>query len=331
MALLLGFWICVVGLAAAPSSLAAALKIQALTLPNGTGRLVVKHGGAPWLWDACFPDRSNCRPFGSGQEVETRDASAGTVFRVRSQGRSGFSPEWRGRLIQIGEPTISGTIRINEFVSPVPGQWKGGWKSEYSEMQLAACLTATGESCTTLTHPYYLRECSSDSSFVLEERFEGAYLRVANRRVGASPPGRPAVALTSPYGGEVWGRRRDTAVAMLGPIAAPTRTYLGECGPPPPGNALIDAQGHALIDCPAGCRATLVASRKGREISISRMLPPRNALVVRPPTEMRLTSQAIRARLGAGRIRIAVKLNGETTAHRLVGVPGLHRHKHSGP
>jgi hypothetical protein len=318
IAISIGALVWLAGFGTAAVAGAAPLQIQALISPSGHGRLVVNNGEAPWVWEECAPDRSSCHPFGRGREIETKAASVGTVFRVRSHGATGVSPEWLGRLTATKRPRVDGIVRANEFVSPVPGQWKGGWEGEYSEMQLAACITAEAEDCITLTDPFYLRSCASDASFALEERFVGRYLRVANRRVGAGPPARPFVAVTSPYGDEVWRRSRNTSIAMLGQIAATTQTYPGECGPPPSGSALIDERGRALVDCQGGCRAILVARRNGRQLQVSRTLPSRSALLVPPPTELGLSSHKIKARLGAGRINFAVSVNGKRAAQRSV-------------
>lgn len=321
--LLAGLSLWLAGLSAVPASSADALRMQALISPNGSGRLLVNNGAAPWIWSACAPDRLSCKPIEGGREIETKDARSGTVFRVESHGATGLSPEWRGRVTLVGKPTIDGVIRANEFVSPMPGQWVGGWRGEFSELQLSACATAAGQDCTTLSDPNYVRSCDVDASFALDEKFVGTYLRVANRRIGAGPLIRPAFAVTSPYGSDVWERKRNTSVVVVGQIAVPARAYPGECGSPPPGTALIDEQGHALVDCQGGCRTALVASREGHQVRISRTLPSRSALIVPPPAELRLASRTIRARLGVGRVRFVVKINGKTAAQRflLIGKP----------
>jgi len=326
---LVGVSVWAAGLSAAPAGAADVLRVQALVSPNGSGRLLVNNGAAPWIWEACAPDRSSCKPFGRGREIKTKGAPSRTVFRVKSHDATGLSPEWHGRLTPVRKPTIGGIIRAHEFVSPIPGQWVGGWKGEFSELQLSACATATGKDCTTLTDPHYVRSCAADASFALGEKFVGAYLRVANRRIGVDRPIRPAFAVTSPYGGDVWEQKRNTSVAVLGQIAAPTQASLGECGPPPPGNALIDEQGHALVDCQGGCRTALVASRKGHQVQVSRTLPLRSALLVTPPAELRLTSRTIQTRLGAGKVHFVVKINGQTAAQRfvLIGNPPAARDK----
>jgi hypothetical protein len=185
-------------------------------------------------------------------------------------------------------------------------------------MQLSACATATGLSCITLTDPRYPRNCAAEASFALEERFAGTYLRVANRRVGAGPLSRTAIAVTSPYGDEVWSPSRNTAVFIAGQIAPPINAYPGECGPPPPGKAVIDAQGSALVDCQGGCQATLIASGKGKRLQVTGSLSPRDSLLVKPPVELRVPKRKIQARLAPGRVQFAVKIDGKQVAQRTV-------------
>jgi hypothetical protein len=292
------------------------LRVQALITPTGAGRLLVNNGSAPWSWEACH--RRGCKPFGGGREIQTKGAPAGTVFRVESHGDGGLSPEWGGRLTQVEQPGVDGVIRANEFVGPLPGQWRGGWKGEFSEMQLSACATATGGDCITLTDPRYPRTCGGSASFALDEKFVGSYLRVADRRVGAGPLFRTAMAVTSPYGGEVWAPSRNTAVCIAGQIAAPTGAYPGECGPPPPGRAAIDPRGHAFVDCQGGCRAALIAVQEGGRIRVTRTLPSRDALLVTPPVELRVPKRTIKTRLGTGRVQFAVEIDGKRVARRTV-------------
>lgn len=290
------------------------LRVQALIAPSGSGRLLVNNGSAPWSWEAC--NRSGCKPFAGGREIQTRGASAGTVFRVESHGDAGLSPEWRGRLTQIEPPGVDGVIRANDFVSPIPARWRGGWEGEFSETQLSACVTASGEDCTTLTDPSFPRSCAKDASFALDARFVGRFLRVANRRVGGGPLFRTAIAVTSPYGGEVWAGSRNTAVRIAGRIAAPTSAYIGECGPPPPGRAVIDQRGRAWVDCLSACRASLAASQNGVRLRVTRTLPSRSALLVTPPVMLRVPSRIIKARLGPGRVRLALEIDGKQVAQR---------------
>lgn len=148
---LVGASILVGGLSAAAAGSADALRMQALISPGGSGRLLVSNGAAPWVWEACAPDRSSCRPFGRGREIETRGVPSGTVFQVESHGAGGVSPGWRSRLTPTSKPTVDGIVRANEYVNPTSGRWIGGWKGEFSGLQLSTCATAAGKGCTTHT------------------------------------------------------------------------------------------------------------------------------------------------------------------------------------
>lgn len=301
-----------------PANAANHIKMQASVNSDGNGHLLANYGEAPWFWEACAPDLTSCVPFGKGREVGTMGASPGTVFRVESHGATGVSPEWRGRVKQMKPPSVSGFIRANEFVSPLPGRWAGGWKGEFSQMQLSACTAPEGQGCTTLTDLHYIRNCpSSSSSFALEARFTGYYLRVAEKRVGTGPPLEPAYGITSPNAGEVWGRSRITSVAILGQIAPAANPYSGECGPPPPGRASISRQGIAQIECPGGCRAALVGSRNGRQVRVKRSLPEHSVLIVPPPTDLRLPPRAL-TETGRGSIRLIVAIDGKRVAQRTI-------------
>lgn len=242
-------------------------------------------------------------------------ALPGTVFRVESHGAVGVSPEWRGRLKQVKPPSVEGIVRANEFVSPIPGRWSGGWEREFSRMQLSACVTPSGNDCTTLTDLHYARDCTQGASFVLDARFTGSYLRVADNRVGASPPMEFAYGISSPNAGTVLTGSRSTAVAVLGQIAPAAIPFPGECGPPPSGEASISSQGVAFVRCQGGCSAALIASRKERRTGVVRRLPEQNALIVAPAAEMRAPKAAL-AQLGPGSIRLVVAIDGRRAAQR---------------
>ncbi len=299
----------------APSS-AESIRMQALVNANGSGHLFVNTSPGPWSWEACTSDLTDCEPFGKGREIETGHAAPGTVFRVKSRESTGVSPEWRGRVTQIKAPRVHGPIRANEFISPMAGMWSGGWKGEYSALQLSACATSTGQGCTSLTDPHYVRDCAASASFVLDAKFVGSFLRVANRRLGAGPLFSPPYATSSPHGAEVWRSSRNTSVAVVGQISPAVNDHPGECGPPPPGRALLSRRGVAFIDCQGGCRAALIAKRNGRYIRVKRNLSPRNALLVTPPVELRAPVRTILARFGEGRVRLVVRINGKQVAQR---------------
>lgn len=297
------------------------LHMQARLDQDGSGRLYLNNARGPVSWEACAPDLTDCIPFRGGRQLETGNARPGTVFRAESNGAVGVSPEWLGRLKRLTPPMVSGIIRANEFVVPVPGKWRGGWKDGDSEMQLAACPTPTAVACTTLTDFHYLRPCPMSASVALDPRFAGSYLRVADWQIGPGPHLRPAYAVSSPYGGKVWRRNRITSVAIVGQIAAPVRASQGECGPPPRSRASISRLGVVTVECRAGCGFTLLAGRQGRRVRVERNLRAQHILEVLPPTELRLTRQQ-RALLGEGRVRMLVKIDGRRSAARTVPLNG---------
>lgn len=299
-----------------PSSVVSAdrIRMQILTDPDGYGRILINTAGGPWTWEACQPSLDRCVPFGRGREIDTKKAAPGTIFRVSGSGSSSLSPRWDGRVSRVRLPGAGGLVRGNEFVSPVGAVWRGGWKGEYSEFQLAACDSPTGVNCVSLTDPRYERECAARSAaIVLDPMYAGRYLRIADRRVGAGPLIRPASAVLSPNGDEIWGRDRATAVAVVGQIAAPVSAYPGECGPPPPAQGSISSRGVATVRCQAGCQAELVARAGGATRRVVRRLPEQDILVLAPPTEL-----SVRGGLPQGRVRLVLQIDGRKLAQRTV-------------
>lgn len=316
----------VVGLLATPGALAAPvdvnsgeIRMQALLDADGTGRLFVNNTDGPWRWEVCTPELIDCSHMAGGRELSTRGARSPAVFRVKSEGLIGISPEWRGRVEQVAPPSVKGIVRANEFVSPMPGRWARGWEAEHSELQLSACLTADGKGCTTLTHSHYIRRgCSLSDSFVIDAKFAGQYLRVADRRLGAGPHATLAYAVGSPYGHEVWRRSRVISIAVVGRIAAPTRDFPGECGPPVPSEGWISRSGTGFVRCSEDCRAALVASRAGREVRVEDAMGwSRGDLHVGPPDSIALPPGKL-AQLGKGSVRIALWVDGQLRAGRVI-------------
>jgi hypothetical protein len=309
----------------APAQAAGRDKVQTFINPDGTGSLFFGYGSAPWVWEACTSEMKKCEPFARGRELQTAEAPAGTVFRVKNaEGETGLSPEWKGRVKQLAPPRVAGVVAANEFVSPVPGPWSGGWQGEDSEMQLAACATeggAPGE-CTTLTNPWYERVlgCGESSSFGLDPRFVGQFLRVADRQSGG-PHAEAGVGLSSPFGGEVWGRSRNTSVAIVGHIAPATNPPAGDCGPPPSPTATISAKGIAQVECAGGCSVVLVGTRKGRRQLVTDRLGEQDLLRPFAAPEMKLPRTAL-ARLGAGKVRLTVEIDGTRWARRTIRISG---------
>ena len=305
----------VLAMSAPPSNSAQRIDLQARLNPDGSGRLLVTASSGSWAWEACAADLTDCIPFGHGREIATGNAPAGSVFRVRSGNAVAVSPEWGGRAKSLKAPSVEGPIRANDFVSPVPGVWSGGWQGELSEMQLSACATSDGQHCISLTDRHFERQCAASASFALDARYAGTYLRVAQRRIGAGPLLEPSFATTSPYGAEVWGRSRITSAVVVGQIAPAISAFAGECGPPPRGRAQISSQGVALIECPAGCRAALVGSGDGRRVRIARRLPARDALLVAAPNRLRVPLQTL-GDFESMRLKLIVEIDGKQVAQR---------------
>lgn len=295
------------------------INMQALLDDDGTGRLFVNNTDGPWRWESCAPRLTDCHPMKGGQELSTRGVQGPAVFRVKSEGMVGISPEWRGRVTQIAPPSVKGIIRANEFVSPMPGKWARGWEAEYSELQLSACTTVDGEGCTTLTDTHYVRrDCSPSASFVIDAKFAGQYLRVADRRLGAGPIFRPLYAVTSPYGHEVWRRDGVTSVAVVGRIASAVGDFPGECGPPVPSEGSISKRGLGFVRCSEVCRATLTAGRGGRVVRAERAIgTSRRDLFVGPPGPIALPAGKL-AHLGKGSITVALRVDGRLRDKRVI-------------
>ena len=312
---------------AAPAQSARRMDIQIGIEPDGTGHLSASTSSTtvpPLAWEVCAPDLKGCEPFTRGREIETTGAPAGSVFRVKDAGgETGVSPEWRGPPKALAPPRVTGVIAANEFVSPVQGFWSGGWRGENAEMQLSACATeaAAPNECVTLTNPHYIRVlgCSSISSFGLDPRFVGRYLRVADRQSGAPHP-ELDYGVGSPVGAEVWRRSRNTSVAIVGQIAPAVNPPAGECGPPPPPTATLSVDGVARVECAGGCSVALVGERDGHRQIVSRGIRAQGLLGPAPALEMALSRVAL-SRLGAGRIRLTVEIDGTSWTQRTIRTP----------
>lgn len=292
--------------------------------PDGSGTVYAEARPGGVAWEACTSRLTECKQWGRGREIGTGNAPAGTVFRVSSALVRGTenSPEWKGPLKAVAPPTVSGLVQANEYVSPVPGRWSGGWKGETAEMQLAACETEAGEGCVSITSRRLIRQgCQFDASFYLDPRFTGWYLRVANEQSGG-PHARPASAIYSPSGATwgfdpVLGRSRTISVAIVGQIAPATNPARGECGPPPAPTATISAGGIARVECAGGCSASLVGMRAGRTQSIVRQIPEHGLLEPPAALEMSLPGAAL-AKLGIGKLKLFVEVDGVRSAQRAI-------------
>lgn len=302
-----------------PAFAAESVSMQALLNEDGSGRLFVGTYPGPfspdWSWETCAPDLSSCRPFGTGGDIGTGNASANTVFRVSMGSAFGLSPVWHGNLGVTTPPSVSSVVRANELVTPTPASWSGGWEGDFDQTQLAACATSTGERCLSLTEPKYVQGCQHEAT-VLDPAFTGDYLRIANRRYG---PGTifTLEAAASPFGHEIWKASGSTSVAMLGRIKQATRPRSAKCGPPPLIEASISAEGVATVECGLGCRAVLIAKRGRLTARKVRKVPRTRPLGFENPLTLKFSHQAL-MQFGPGRIHMTVKIGGRQVATRTV-------------
>jgi len=287
--------------------------------PDGSGSMITNSQTNPsdevWSWEACEPDLSSCAPFATGRIVSTDGAAAETVFRVTSSlGATALSPVWHGNVAATGLPSVAGTVRANELVSPVAGQWSGGWDGGGDLFQLAACMTLSGTGCTTLTHSNYPRQCPG-TAVVLDPFFTGRYLRVADWRLGAGPYVMPLYAVVTPYGHRGWEPRPTVSAAVVGRIAPATRDRAASCGPPPLVEAAISRRGIATVTCGLGCRIVLIARRGTRSVRLVREVARPTPGRLRGPIALGIPRPKL-DRLDPGRVRIVVKVNGVRAARR---------------
>jgi hypothetical protein len=303
----------------------AAPTVQETLRSDGSGLMIANGSSNPptqtWSWELCAADLTACTPFGTGQMIETGNAPADSAFTATSNlGALAHSRIWHGTVSSVGPPSLSGAVRANELVTPVPGQWQGGWTGDYDLTQLAACATPAGEGCITLTDTHYPPRCPKGAA-VLDPAFTGRYLRVANRRYGAESVF-PAIAVPTPYRGEAWPQDAITSVAVVGRVARATRARRINCGAPPVNRAEIGKEGIALVHCELGCRVGVLARGSDGKARLSRKLRPTRPYPLRRGggVELRLPAKRLAA-LGPGRVRITVRINGARMARRTVSLP----------
>lgn len=309
---------------AKPANAAESASIQAVLNPNGSGGMIANSQtnpeGETWSWESCTPALVDCRPFAGGRMVETTGASPETIFRVTSsRGATTLSPVWHGTVAPAAPPTISGTVRANELVTPIPGGWHGGWAGDVDWTQLAACTKPSDGDCTTLTHRHYTDGCPNGAA-VLDPAFTGRFLRVADQRVPAHTP-ELAFAVGSPYGPDIWRAGPTVSVAFVGRIVPATGLHVDECGPSALVEASISSRGIATVRCGLGCSAVLVARQKTRRAHLARKLNPLPFIPQRSrdiPT-LRLSRQSL-ARFEPGQVLITVRVDGRKVARRTVQV-----------
>lgn len=296
---------------AEPAGAAASPAIQATLNADGSGALLINPTTESWSWEACTPHLSECTPFATGWQITTAGAAPETVFRASSGGgAAALSPVWHGNVASHAPPSVNGIVRANELVTPIPGEWSGGWDGDFDLTQLSACGSPAGTDCTTLTDPIYPAGCRHGAT-VLDPAFTGAYLRVADERFGVGTAF-TLEADASPYGHEVWVPGPRTSVAIVGRIAPAAGPRTAKCGPPPLVEASISRRGIATVHCGLGCSAVLVARRGTLTVRLARKLPP---MGTRTRKRLWLSRRSL-SRLGLGPVRIILKIDGKRSARR---------------
>jgi hypothetical protein len=298
-----------------PAGAATNVSMQALLNADGSGRLFVNEAREGWSWETCTADLASCSFFGTGRDISTGGAQPETVFRVSGGGDTGLSPIWHGNLTVLKPPSGRGTVRVNQLIEPAPAIWGGGWDGDFDHMQLAGCKTPAGTRCTPITDPSYPGGCR-DGAAVIDRAFTGDYLRVADIRYGRGTAF-TLQAVGSPYTQEAWGADGQTAVAMIGRIGQAIGRRTATCGPPPLIGATISDAGFVTVNCGLGCHAALIARHGRRRARATRTVPHPLSPRLVPPHGLSLSRHDVE-RLGPGRTRLVVRIDGERIARRTV-------------
>jgi hypothetical protein len=301
----------VLGLGALEAGASGRLPFQVLLNGDGSGHIFMNDGSSP-SWKVCRPDLTDCTPFASGN-LTTYGAPAGSVFWA---GGELVTPLWKGNLRSVGPPAVQGKVRGNEVVTPVAGQWEGGWETDYDDLSLSICKTASDKRCFQVNHEEPRgRLCGPDEAMLIDPAFAGRYLRVVDHRYGKGtvfagvghPPYYPLEIEPS----------ATVAVAIVGRIAPAIGPPKMDCGPPPLFDASITDDGSARVNCTLiGCRAALTARCHGRSARAERKLPASRPYGTASAT-LRLRPSSIERLVGC-RARETISINGRVIAHRSV-------------
>jgi hypothetical protein len=213
---------------------------------------------------------------------------------------------------------VTGKVRANDRVTPVAGQWRGGWEGEGSTFQLAACPSRSATGCITLTHSHYPESCRDGGAFI-DPFFTGWFLRVAERRWGTGPHITAAYAVGSPYTSETWATDAITAAATVARIEPASHRPTADCGPPPLVEASISRRAVATVSCGLACRAVLFVRQGKRRAQVRRKLPPLIGRYVggKEPPPLKLRAGQLR-RFEPGRASAYLEVNGRRVASRTV-------------
>ena len=290
---------------------------QILLNEDGSGRVFMNDGSNP-SWEVCRPDFTGCAAFATGN-FNTGNAPPNSVFRA---GGGLVMPLWKGNVRSVTAPSVQGRVRGNEVVTPVAGQWAGGWEGDYDELSFSICKSASGGGCLQVNHEGPEKRCPERATLI-DPAFAGRYLRVVDRTYGRGtlfvgvghPPYYPIPEIAP-------AATVSTAAFKIAPATGPPKI---RCGPPPLFTAAIADDGSAEVACRLiGCRAVLIARGSGERARLVRKLRPLPYLVRREPepgaTTLRLSARTLE-RFEGRPIRVTIELNGTTFAQRTVA-PG---------
>jgi hypothetical protein len=289
---------------------------QVLLNADGSGKIFVNNGAKP-SWKACRPDLSECTPFASGGEFDTTGAPPNTVFWG---GEDILTPIWKGTLRSTAPPSVQGTVRGNEVVTPVAGQWEGGWEDDYDSLAFSICKTAAGTGCLNINYEGQKEEaCGPGGAVMIDPAFAGRYLRVTDRRYGAGTifagVGHPTY-----YPSEKLVPTATTSVAIVGKIAPATGPPHIRCGPDPLIGASINKGGIAEVTCRiVGCHAVLIVRSGSRVAHLTKRIRPTDASWRGGTANLRLSPSAL-SRFAGSRVRVTVKIDGKKAAARTVAL-----------
>lgn len=289
---------------------------------NGSGGMIassnlVTPAGETFSWQACAPDGNGCAAFASGQKVGTADAAPNAVFVVSpSDAPIERSPVWKGNVKAATPPSVSGQLKANTLVTPVPSTWKGGWAGDLNRAELAECRYPNGTGCSALTD--LGGAACADGAVVLDPAFTGRYLRVADQTYAADTVVDEDTEDPLSFLGFVWPAGPTTSVAVLGRIGRATGPRTDHCGPAPRAlgsepSATLSQQDVATIRCPAACTIVLRADRGRNRVQAARTLAEWGTVSVR------LSPHALQ-RLGPGHAVMSVEVDGAVLLRRTVAV-----------
>jgi hypothetical protein len=304
------------GLSAADAAAVGRFPFQVLLNEDGSGRIFMNDRRTP-SWEVCKPGPTECRPFATGN-FSTDGAPAGSVFWA---GGDLTTPLWKGNLRSVALPSVQGKPRANEIVTPVAGVWEGGWESDYDDLSLSICKTATAERCFQVNHEGpRARGCGPNEAALLDPAFAGRYLRVVDQRYGEGTVfagvGHP------PYYPLKIGPGPTIAMAVVGRIAPSNAPPQRRCGPPPLSSASIAPGGAATVSCSLiTCRAVLAVRCPEGGAKAARRLSPSDYYDAKTTT-LRLSPAAIE-RLEGCRAIAKVRINRSLLAQRRVAIGPL--------